>query len=39
VKPNISRVKMEIESDNDPFFMAKFEYAWTYAGAMSISLD
>ncbi len=26
MKPNIAKLKMEIESDNDPFFIAKFEY-------------
>jgi len=25
VKPNIGKIKIEIESENDPFFVAKFE--------------
>jgi hypothetical protein len=38
-KPNISKIKIEIESENDPFFVAKFEYSSVDVGAMSTSLS
>lgn len=37
-KPNISKIKIEIESENDPFFVAKFEYSSVDVGVMSTSL-
>lgn len=33
MKPNISKIKIEIESENDPFFIAKFEYFIGYIDA------
>ena len=30
MKPNIAKIKIEIDSESDPFFVAKFEYFISY---------
>jgi hypothetical protein len=37
MKPNIGKIKIEIESENDPFFVAKFEYVCNDVGVTRIS--